>query len=208
MKTTIILTVLLSYYSCISQPQETYSKGNEAFATGKYEDAIKFYTEFILSNPPTKEGWIGKEFLPIYLKRGIAYKEIGDFKKSMQDYNVVIKNDPWNSQPWILRARMKSLLGDYYGAVKDYDVASKMVPDDEVIFIDRGVVKLKMENYMDAIADLDLAIQLNNHNPDAYRIRGYIKIVNGDKKDGCLDLSHAGQMGDMSAYDLIRDYCN
>jgi len=41
----------------------------------------------------------------------------------------------------------------------------------------------------------------------AYHNRGFAKIKLGQKDSGCQDLSKAGEMGDMDAYDLIKEHC-
>jgi hypothetical protein len=39
-------------------------------------------------------------------------------------------------------------------------------------------------------------------------MRGILRIEFGDLKNGCLDLSKAGELGDLNAYELIKEKCN
>jgi hypothetical protein len=39
-------------------------------------------------------------------------------------------------------------------------------------------------------------------------MRGILRINFGDMKNGCLDLSKAGEMGDLKAYEAIKEKCN
>jgi hypothetical protein len=43
---------------------------------------------------------------------------------------------------------------------------------------------------------------------DAYFMRGILRIDFGDTKNGCLDLSKAGELGDLKAYEAIKEKCN
>jgi hypothetical protein len=43
---------------------------------------------------------------------------------------------------------------------------------------------------------------------DAYYLRGVLRIEYGQLSDGCLDLSKAGELGDLKAYEMIRERCN
>jgi hypothetical protein len=35
-----------------------------------------------------------------------------------------------------------------------------------------------------------------------------LRIEHGQLEDGCLDLSKAGELGDLKAYEMIREKCN
>ncbi|HCN84497.1 MAG TPA: hypothetical protein DIT07_12875 [Sphingobacteriaceae bacterium] len=72
----------------------------------------------------------------------------------------------------------------------------------------RGIGKYMLNDYKGAIQDYTIAIKLNPKDRMAYNKRGISKIRIGDKNGGCLDLSKAGELGDASAYDMIRKYCN
>jgi hypothetical protein len=39
-------------------------------------------------------------------------------------------------------------------------------------------------------------------------MRGILRIDFGDLKNGCLDLSKAGELGDLKAYEIIKEKCN
>jgi len=71
----------------------------------------------------------------------------------------------------------------------------------------RGISKAKLEDYRGSIQDYTKSIELE---PTAYAYhgRGLSKIILGDIDGGCLDLSKAGELGDETAYDTIRDLCN
>jgi hypothetical protein len=65
-----------------------------------------------------------------------------------------------------------------------------------------------LQAYQDAINDCSKIIEINPKNVDAYFMRGILRIDFGDTKNGCLDLSKAGELGDLKAYEAIKEKCN
>ena len=52
------------------------------------------------------------------------------------------------------------------------------------------------------------AIEIDNQNSEAYLNRGIVYITIGMKNEGCIDLSKAGELGNITAYDSIKELCN
>ena len=75
-------------------------------------------------------------------------------------------------------------------------------------YFNRGKAKQFLQAYEDAINDCTKIIQINPKNMDAYFMRGVLRIEFGDTKNGCLDLSKAGELGDLKAYEMIKEKCN
>ncbi|HYG02625.1 MAG TPA: tetratricopeptide repeat protein, partial [Chryseosolibacter sp.] len=75
-------------------------------------------------------------------------------------------------------------------------------------YFNRGKAKQFLEAYEDAINDCSKIIEINPKNVDAYYLRGVLRINFGDTKNGCLDLSKAGELGDLKAYETIKEKCN
>ncbi len=55
--------------------------------------------------------------------------------------------------------------------------------------------------------DYNKAIELKPDYAQAFYNRGIARYNVKDKVGGCLDFSKAGELGDNSAYDLIKEYC-
>ena len=70
------------------------------------------------------------------------------------------------------------------------------------------MAKQQLEAYEDAINDCSKIIEINPKNLDAYFLRGVLRIEHGQLEAGCLDLSKAGELGDIKAYEVIRERCN
>ncbi len=75
-------------------------------------------------------------------------------------------------------------------------------------YFNSGNAKNELQNYKGAIEDYNKAIELNPKLASAYLGRGLAKILLGQKDDGCLDLSKAGELGEASAYETIKELCN
>lgn len=110
--------------------------------------------------------------------------------------------------PFFARGNVKMKLQDYYGAIADYSSAISINENYIEAYFNRGKAKQFLQAYEDAINDCTKIIQINPKNVDAYYLRGILRINFGDLKNGCLDLSKAGEMGDMKAYEAIKEKCN
>ena len=63
-----------------------------------------------------------------------------------------------------------------------------------------------LKDYRAAIADYDKAIELNKEFAEAYFNRGLTHIFLGNNKNGIADLSKAGELGIVSAYNILKRF--
>ena len=101
----------------------------------------------------------------------------------------------------------KDNLQDYRGAIEDYNKAIKINPQYAEAYYNRGNAKDDLEDYRGAIEDFNKAIKIIPQDAGAFYNRGVAKYKLGDKSGACLDWSKAGELGEMKAYDLIKQYC-
>ena len=102
----------------------------------------------------------------------------------------------------------KLRIEDYRGAIADYSLAIQLKSNFFEAFVNRGISKVDLKDYIGAIADFNIAIEINPYFTEAYYNRGSSKFLLNQKESACLDWSKAGELGDGSAYDLIKKYCN
>lgn len=126
----------------------------------------------------------------------------------MKDYNMSIESNPKFADAYYARGNVKMRLQDYYGAIEDYSAAIGVNENYVDAYFKRGKAKQLLLAYEDAINDVTKIIQINPKSIDAFYMRGILRIDFGDMKNGCLDLSKAGELGDLRAYEIIKEKCN
>ena len=127
---------------------------------------------------------------------------------AMKDYNIALEKNPKFADAFFARGNVKMKLQDYYGAIADYTSAIAINENYIEAYFNRGRAKQYLQAYEDAINDCSKIIQIHPKNFDAYYMRGLLRINFGDVKNGCLDLSKAGELGDLKAYEAIKEKCN
>ena len=165
------------------------------------------------------------------IRAGIK-KQLGDYRGAIIDYNMAIKLDTSNSSYYEYRGDVKLMQLKYKEASDDFTKSTQLDENNYTSYFKRGEVKSKnLNNYKGAIEDYSLAIEICNNevkqNPadkdgntpvgavfarleirDYYLARGNSQLKIGDIDKACLDFSKAGELGEASAYELIRMYCN
>jgi tetratricopeptide (TPR) repeat protein len=126
----------------------------------------------------------------------------------MKDYNTALEKNSKLTEAFFSRGNIKMKLQDYYGAIDDYTAAITLNENYIDAYYNRGKAKQFLQAYEDAINDCSKIIAINKKNVDAYYMRGLLRIEFGDLKNGCLDLSKAGELGDLKAYEMIKEKCN
>lgn len=101
----------------------------------------------------------------------------------------------------------KYKLQNYAGAIYDFTKAVALNPSFAEAYYNRGTSKAKLQDYTGAIDDFSKAILIDPNDARNYSNRGQIKLLIGEIEGGCKDLSKAGELGDASAYDLRREFC-
>lgn len=143
-----------------------------------------------------------------YYVRGNIKDAFDDRHGAMKDYNQAVEKNPKFSDAFFARGNVKMKLQDYYGAISDYTAAIAINENYIEAYFNRGKAKQFLQAYEDAIGDCSKIIQLHPKNVDAFYMRGILRIDFGDLKNGCLDLSKAGELGDLKAYEMIKEKCN
>ena len=100
----------------------------------------------------------------IFLSRGNAYDDKGDYDRAIADYNEAIRLDPKNSAAFFNRGLTSAKKKDYDGAIANYSAAIQLNRKDPDAFYKRGIAYDDKGDYVRAIADYNEAIRLDpNH---------------------------------------------
>lgn len=121
----------------------------------------------------------GNEFLKQenYIEALKFYNRAIDIYSTKTD----IENKNMLGKSLFYRANCKQSLEDYRGAINDYD---KLI---EVL----GKLKSNIDNFYNS----------------SFYYRGICKLLVNNKEGACQDWSKAGELGEVNAYDKIKQYC-
>jgi tetratricopeptide (TPR) repeat protein len=183
-----------------SQSAKDYTqKGRELYEKREFMEALLNLNKAIEVDP---------NYSQAYFVRGNIKDAFDDRHGAMKDYNVAVEKNAKFADAFFARGNVKMKLQDYYGAIADYTSAIAINENYIDAYFNRGKAKQFLQAYEDAINDCSKIIQLHPKNMDAHYMRGLLRIEFGDTKNGCLDLSKAGELGDLKAYEMIREKCN
>ncbi|HEU5291731.1 MAG TPA: tetratricopeptide repeat protein [Cyclobacteriaceae bacterium] len=196
----LCVLVLFSFVSYAQTTAKDYTqKGRELLEKSEYVEALVNLNKAIEMDP---------NIAAAYYLRGNIKDNFDDRHGAMKDYNLAIEKNSKFADALYARGNVKMKLQDYYGAIDDYTAAITINENYVDAYFARGKAKQFLQAYQDAINDCTKIIQLKPKSADAYSMRGLLRIEFGDTKNGCLDLSKAGELGDLKAYDLIKEKCN
>jgi len=180
-------------------PKELVARGIELYENKEYMEALLNLNKAIELDP---------KYAVAYYMRGNIKDAFDDRHGAMKDYNTAIDKNPKFAEAYFSRGNVKMKLQDYYGAISDFSAAILINEAYIEAYLNRGKAKQFLQAYEDAIHDCTKIIEINPKSIDAYYMRGVLRIEFGDRKNGCLDLSKAGELGDLKAYDTIKEKCN
>ena len=201
MKSFLLIGLLLvvSFTEAQKSAKDYTQKGRDLLEKEEYVEALVNLNEAIELDP---------NYAAAYYLRGNIKDNFEDRHGAMKDYNLAIEKNPKFADALYARGNVKMKLQDYYGAVDDYTAAITINENYVEAYFSRGKAKQFLQAYQDAINDCTKIIQINPKNASAFSMRGILRIEFGDTKNGCLDLSKAGELGDLKAYELIKEKCN
>ncbi|HTE31986.1 MAG TPA: tetratricopeptide repeat protein [Chryseolinea sp.] len=195
----VICFVLLGSAVFSQSPKDLTQKGRELYERNEFMEALLNLNKALEIDPA---------YAPAYFIRGNIKDNFDDRHGAMKDYNTAIEKNPKFADAYFARGNIKMKLQDYYGAIADFTSCISFNENNIEAYFNRGKAKQFLLAYEDAINDCSKIIQINPKNQDAYYMRGILRLEFGDMKNGCLDLSKAGELGDLKAYEVIKERCN
>ena len=154
--------------------------------SGNPDARIVACTALIQEGPPTT----GDRSI-IFVNRGTAYYEKGDYDRAIQDYNEAIRLNPKETLSHVARGDAYKKKGDFDRAIQDFDEAIHLNSNDTNAYNDRGVACAKKGDYDRAIRDYNQAIRLNSNYTLAYGNRGDAYFAQSNLTAAIADYEHA-----------------
>ena len=169
-------------------------------APKRFARAIDFYLVQDFSSAVadlTQAILLDGDFFPAYFMRALIRCKQLEYQKAEQTADTDVPGD---------NARKEITAVDYEVVRKDLDKVITLAPDFVYAYYNRANVTAMLKDYRAAIVDYDKAIQLSPDFADAYFNRGLTHIFLGNNKAGISDLSKAGELGVVSAYNVIKRF--
>ena len=123
--------------------------------------------------------------------RGVAYRDLGQHVKAVQEFDEAIRVSPTNLQAYNNRAMTFWILGNTKRALEDLNEAIRIHPDDIEALSIRGFSYRELGQPKRAIEDLDLAILLDPEHAIAYNNRGLAYSDQGDHLQAIQDYNES-----------------
>eukprot|EP00743_Colponemidia_sp_Colp-15_P006892 GILK01007439.1.p1 GENE.GILK01007439.1~~GILK01007439.1.p1 ORF type:complete len:483 (-),score=105.49 GILK01007439.1:112-1476(-) len=109
---------------------EAKAKGNKAFQSGKYEQAIDMYSQCLEMDVCRAN----HETASILLSnRAIAYIKVGKFTKAESDCTESIALNSTYVKSWLRRGAARRDLKKFREALADFEMVQKLSPDDQTV---------------------------------------------------------------------------
>lgn len=166
-----------------------------------------------------------------YFLRGSFYIHEQEYPKAVEDFDVVVEKDPRNLLALFNRANARVLMYDYIESIEDktpriigekektdrkvdyslvlQDYNKCLEIDPEFVFARFNIANVYAKNREidKAIAAYTQVLKQDKDIAEAYFNRGLLYIYTGQKALANADLSKAGELGIVSAYNIIKRYC-
>jgi tetratricopeptide (TPR) repeat protein len=137
----------------------------------QYESVIRALTDHLGQNPGNGAA---------YNNRAVAYWEIGELDKALEDFHRAVANSAHDHRPAKHRGMLLKKLGRLDEALASLDHAVRIAPDDPYLRRTRGHVRFQSGRYHEAIEDFSRAIELQPEFKQTYldRARAFEMIGN------------------------------
>lgn len=168
----------------------------------RFARALDFYLVQDFSNSIedlTQATLLDDRFFPAYFMRALVRCKQLEYKRAESEL------DADNSLPGMGKNAEVSAM-DYDIVKADLNKVIELAPDFVYAYYNRGNVLTMLKDFRAAVVDYDKAISLNPEFADAYFNRGLTHIYLGNNKKGIADLSKAGELGIVSAYNIIKRF--
>lgn len=156
----------------ISKSNSYFNNGVDAISSKNYKYAIDLLTKSIYYN---------KNFSSAYNERGNAYKYLGQYDSSINDYLIAIKMNPDDSIPYFNLANVYLILKQYDNAVEYYNYAIRLNQYYYYAYGNIGYAYRCLGKYDLALKNYNKSIELNPDIAKTYYARGLVFEALKDK---------------------------
>ncbi|MFN6471542.1 MAG: tetratricopeptide repeat protein [Nostoc sp. SerVER01] len=120
---------------------------------GRNEEAITAYSRALEGNSE----WGSAKIADLYFSRANLYYDRRDYRRSIADYNEVLRLNPKNASAYALRGLAYQRRGDNQAAIKDFNSAVRIDPNNAIAYFARGLSYHIQGDYQGALAAYEKA---------------------------------------------------
>lgn len=135
------------------------------------------------------------DYAEAFNNRGIAFYELGQHSRAIDDYNESIRIKPQRAESFNNRGTAYAGLGEHKRSIEDYNQAIQLKPKYPEAYNNRGTAYMSLKQYQQAVDDYTEAIRLKPDHVDLYQNRGMAYLAMKNKTAGCPDLNKACELG-------------
>jgi tetratricopeptide (TPR) repeat protein len=194
----LVLT-LLSSTAMGETADDWCNRANELSDGKKYTDPLKAI-EFLNNAIKLQPNDAGS-----FYNRGVAYDDLGQYKRAIKDYNQAIILKPDYAEAFYNRGTINNTIGQYQRAIEDFDETIRLNPQDAEAYLGRGFACDKLGQYRRAIENYDKSIGLIPDYARAYNNRGVDYFSLGNNTQGCFDAQKACALGNCKLLKMAQN---
>ena len=175
-----LVLILVSSNFCFSQytPQQIYRLGLKAYYEANFQEAIKYFSEYIQLN---------SNDVTAYNFRGLSYQGLKNYQDALGDFTTIIAKSP-NGEAYINRGYLYIRMEMYENAVNDFGNAIRYNPNEINGYTGRASAYIDLKNYNFALNDLSSALNLNPNAAEVLIIRGGVYLILNDTAKALEDI--------------------
>lgn len=188
----------------------------------RHFNSIEYYNSYLSTHTPRAIDFVG---------RAMDFMTVRDYASAIRDLDRAIILTPDYAPAYMMRAQARfrlhdadgNIAGDMTPGVKidaatragidrktmddiiaDLDRAIDLSPKNAFAHYNKAVAYIDMNNWAAAEDELNLVLDIKPDFGEAYYNRGFVRLQTGRRAEGVADLSRAGELGVVSAYNLIK----
>lgn len=186
----------------------------------RHFSSIDYYNSYISTHEPRAIDFIG---------RAMDFITVKNYSSAIADLNRAIALTPDFAPAYFLRAQAKYLssalpadddkpsvsdaprmpqVAPLADVLADFDRVIELSPMTAMAWFNKGNILFEMGDYTSALAAYTRAVELQPDMGEAFYNRGYVYLRLGNRSAGIADLSKSGELGIVSAYNLIKRMTN
>ncbi|MDN3204358.1 tetratricopeptide repeat protein [Algoriphagus sediminis] len=198
MKTLPSLIGILVLSFAIASCKPDVSPGDKFFAQGKYEEAIKAYTEKLE---------FSKNDVKVLYNRGRAYEELDNYEMAERDFQNVLDLEPNNFQALLSLSNLNHKEKKYTTALLYANKAADISGAPAMASFMKARAQHQLGDTKEALKSYGQAIQIDKEFGQAYYNRGLLKVATGRIGAACEDFQLALALEYPGSKEAQEKYC-